>query len=63
MAAAAVFEYDCEAVRVMARRLNKSGQEETRKFSVDPNLTTFEILRTILARAFDIQVNSQPKFI
>jgi len=53
--AASVFEYDCEAVRVFARRLNKAGQEETRKFSVDPNLTNYEILTTILARAFDIQ--------
>ncbi len=50
-----VFEYDCEAVRVVARRVNpRSGAEETRKFSVDPNLTSFDILRTILARAFEL---------
>ncbi len=55
-AAVSVFEYDCEAVRVVARRVNsRSGAEETRKFSVDPNLTSFDILKTILSRAFEIQ--------
>ena len=53
--ATSLFEYDCEAVRVHARRLNsKTGVEEQRKFSVDPNLTTFNILKSILMRAFDI---------
>ncbi len=60
MSAVSVFEYDCEAVRVVARRAaggsSRSGQAvETRKFSVDPNLTSFDILRTILARAFELQ--------
>ncbi len=55
-ASVSVFEYDCEAVRVVARRVNtRSGVEETRKFSVDPNLTSFDILQTILSRAFEIQ--------
>ena len=29
--------------------------EEYRKFSVDPNITSFEVLQSILCRAFDIQ--------
>lgn len=51
----AMFEYDCEAVRVRAKRINPAtGTEEMRKFSVDPNLTSYDILRSILGRAFDI---------
>ena len=47
--ASSLFEYDCEAVRVYARRLHpRTGVEEQRRFSVDPNLTTFDILRSIL---------------
>ena len=50
-----LFEYDCEAVRVHAKRFNaKTGNEEYRKFSVDPNLTSYDILKSILMRAFDI---------
>lgn len=53
--ATSLFEYDCDAVRVRAKRLNPtSGAEESRKFSVDPNLTSYSILRSILARAFDV---------
>ena len=53
--ATSLFEYDCDAVRVRAKRLNPtSGAEEARKFSVDPNLTSYSILRSILARAFDV---------
>ncbi len=60
-----VFEYDCEAIRVVATRKasTKKGRTtaaemETRKFSVDPNLTSFDTLRTILGRAFDIGSSS-----
>ena len=49
-----IFEYDCEAVRVRAKRILKSGEEEHRKFSVDPNLTSYDILKSILTRAFDV---------
>ena len=51
-----LFEYDCEAVRVRARRApTQPGEpEEHRKFSVDPNLTSYDILRSILTRAFDL---------
>jgi hypothetical protein len=30
-------------------------QPEYRKFSVDPQITTFEVLQSILAKAFDIR--------
>ena len=47
--ASSPFDYDYEAVRVHARRLHpRTGTEEQRRFSVDPNLTTFDILRSIL---------------
>ena len=51
-----LFEYDCEAVRVRAKKISsdKSKLDIHRKFSVDPNLTNFNILKSILARAFDI---------
>ena len=64
--ASSLFEYDCEAVRVHARRLHpRTGVEEQRRFSVDPNLTTFTILRSILVDKtqiyfmFQICVNSR----
>lgn len=50
----ALFEYDCEAVRVRVKRLCKNGQEEQRTFSIDPNLTSYDILKSILSRAYDI---------
>ena len=49
-----IFEYERDAVHVRARCVKLSGDEETRKFSVDPNLTSFEILKSILTRAFDL---------
>ena len=51
-----LFEYDCEAVRVRARRAaaRPGDPDEHRKFSVDPNLTSYDILRSILTRAFDL---------
>ena len=51
---ASLFEYDCEAVRVRAKRIARGGEEEHRKFSVDPNLTSYDILKSILSRAFDL---------
>lgn len=50
----ALFEYDCEAVRVRVKRVGKNGQEEQRTFSIDPNLTSYDILKSILSRAYDI---------
>lgn len=60
----ALFEYDCEAVRVRAKRFSpKTGEEEYRKFSVDPNLTSFDILKSILSRAFDIDCGAGEDFV
>ena len=39
---ASLFEYEKEAIRIKARRVDR-GQEEQRKFSVDPNITSFEV--------------------
>ena len=50
------FEYEQDAIHVKAYYICKASKEEIhRKFSVDPNLTTYEILRTILSRAFEIK--------
>ena len=48
-----VFEYERDAIRVRAR-FNSPKEEVLRKFSVDPNLTSYEILRNLLSRAFDL---------
>jgi len=62
--ASSLFEYDCEAVRVYARRLHpRTGVEEQRRFSVDPNLTTFDILRSILMRAFEVTETEESEFV
>ena len=42
---ASLFEYEKEAIRIKAKRVDR-GQEEQRKFSVDPNITSFEVSRT-----------------
>ena len=53
---ALAFEYEQDAIHVKACSVSSYSKEEVhRKFSVDPNLTTYEILRTILSRAFDIK--------
>ena len=53
---ASAFEYEQDAIHVKAYYIcNASKEEIHRKFSVDPNLTTYEILRTILSRAFEIK--------
>jgi len=48
---ASLFEYEKEAIRIKAKRVDK---EEYRKFSIDPNITSFEILQSILCRAFEL---------
>lgn len=55
----AVFEYERDAIRVKALMVpgdDNPAAEETvvRKFSVDPNLTSYDILRNLLSRAFDL---------
>ena len=71
---AAVFEYDRDAIRVKARFLTKSDSKssessstavdsaEIRKFSVDPNLTSYETLRSLLSRAFDLNDDLNESF-
>ena len=67
----AVFEYDRDAIRVKARLLTKSdsksecsekSESEIRKFSVDPNLTSYETLRSLLSRAFDLNDDLDESF-
>ena len=53
---ASAFEYEQDAIHVKAYYIPSTSKEEIhRKFSVDPNLTTYEVLRTILSRAFDMK--------
>ena len=53
---ASAFEYEQDAIHVKAYYICSTSKEEIhRKFSVDPNLTTYEVLRTILSRAFDMK--------
>ena len=53
------FEYEQDAIHIRAHYVRDisstvNREENHRKFSVDPNLTTYEILRTILSRAFEL---------
>jgi len=50
---ASLFEYEKEAIRIKAKRVDK-GKDEYRKFSVDPNITSFDVLQSILCRAFEL---------
>ena len=62
-----VFEYDRDAIRVKARFFTKEESEEistseVRKFSVDPNLTSYDTLRSLLSRAFDLKDDIDESF-
>nr|XP_023022021.1 TBC1 domain family member 25 isoform X4 [Leptinotarsa decemlineata] len=50
-----VFGYSREAVRVKVKKCEGNQQPEWRKFSVDPQITSFEVLQSILAKAFDLK--------
>ncbi|KAJ8970685.1 hypothetical protein NQ314_001066 [Rhamnusium bicolor] len=50
-----VFGYSREAVRVKVRKCEGNQPPEMRKFSVDPQITSFEVLQSILAKAFDLK--------
>jgi len=50
---ASIFEYEKEAIRIKAKRVDR-GHDEYRKFSVDPNITSFDVLQSILCRAFEL---------
>ncbi|CAH1117480.1 unnamed protein product [Phaedon cochleariae] len=50
-----VFGYTREAVRVKVKKCDINQPPELRKFSVDPQITSFEVLQSILAKAFDLK--------
>ena len=55
---ASLFEYEKEAIRIKARRVDR-GQEEQRKFSVDPNITSFEVV--LLNQTWNLSKNLQDR--
>lgn len=50
-----MFGYSREAVRVKVKKCEGKLQPELRKFSVDPQITSLEVLQSILTKAFDIK--------
>lgn len=44
-----------EVIRVHVKKCDGLMQPETKKFSIDPQITSFEMLQNLLAKAFDIQ--------
>ncbi|GBP76685.1 TBC1 domain family member 25 [Eumeta japonica] len=50
-----MFGYSKEAVRVKVKKCEGKLQPELRKFSVDPQITSLEVLQSILTKAFDIK--------
>ncbi|XP_044751267.1 TBC1 domain family member 25 isoform X2 [Coccinella septempunctata] len=50
-----MFGFSREAIRVKVKKCEGSLPVEFRKFSVDPQITSFEVLQSILAKAFDLK--------
>ncbi|XP_026500412.2 ecotropic viral integration site 5 protein homolog [Vanessa tameamea] len=50
-----MFGYSKEAVRVKVKKCEGKLQPELRKFSVDPQITSLEVLQSILVKAFDVK--------
>ncbi|KAK5646294.1 hypothetical protein RI129_004758 [Pyrocoelia pectoralis] len=50
-----IYGFSREAVRVKVKKHEGNLQPEFRKFSVDPQITSFEVLQSILGKAFDIK--------
>lgn len=50
-----VYGFCREAVRIKVRKFEGSSPLEYRKFSVDPQITSFEVLQSLLDKAFDIK--------
>ncbi|CAD7086365.1 unnamed protein product [Hermetia illucens] len=50
-----IYGYSREAVRVKVKKCESNASPEWRKFSVDPQITSLEVLYSILAKAFDIR--------
>ncbi|XP_017124615.1 uncharacterized protein LOC108144362 [Drosophila elegans] len=51
-----------EAVRVKVKKCEPTARPEWRKFSVDPQITTLEVLYSLLAKAFDVKSDFSIKF-
>ncbi|XP_068147907.1 uncharacterized protein [Drosophila tropicalis] len=54
--------YTREAVRVKVKKCEPTSKPEWRKFSVDPQITTLEVLYSLLAKAFDIKSDFSIKY-
>ncbi|ALC41979.1 CG8155 [Drosophila busckii] len=54
--------YTREAVRVKVKKCEATRPPEWRKFSVDPQITTLEVLYSLLAKAFDIKSDFSIKY-
>ncbi|KAH8300211.1 hypothetical protein KR044_011560, partial [Drosophila immigrans] len=54
--------YPREAVRVKVKKNEATRPPEWRKFSVDPQITTLEVLYSLLAKAFDIKSDFSIKY-
>lgn len=52
-----MFSYNREAVRVKVKKYENNAETDTRKFSVDPQITSLEVLCSILAKAFDLRTD------
>ncbi|KAK6623571.1 hypothetical protein RUM43_009423 [Polyplax serrata] len=55
MSNSGVYGYNREAVRVKVKKCEHGLNPEYRKFSIDPRITSFEVLQSIIAKAFDIK--------
>uniref|UniRef100_A0A182UHV6 Rab-GAP TBC domain-containing protein n=1 Tax=Anopheles melas TaxID=34690 RepID=A0A182UHV6_9DIPT len=52
-----MYGHSREAVRVKVKKCEKNVPSETRKFSVDPQITNLEVLYSLLAKAFDLKTD------
>ncbi|KAI5705092.1 hypothetical protein M8J76_008164 [Diaphorina citri] len=52
---ATVLGYKRDAIRVKVIKYDGMQQSECRKFSVDPQITSYEVLYSLLAKAFDVR--------
>ncbi|KAI8119146.1 TBC1 domain family member 25 [Lucilia cuprina] len=57
-----IFAHTREAVRVKVKKCEPNLPPEWRKFSVDPQITSLEVLYSLLAKAFDIKSDFSIKY-
>ncbi|XP_039278810.1 TBC1 domain family member 25 [Nilaparvata lugens] len=55
MATSGQYGYKRDAIRVKVMKYEERLPTENKKFSVDPQITSFEVLQSFLAKAFDIR--------